>query len=205
VGAVQLPGRENRFGEPALHHMDEVVAGVVQAALPLMREKPFAFFGHSLGAIVALEVSRALARAAGPEPVHVIVSARRAPHLPPRGERLATLPREDLLDWLRRVNGTPKEVLQNRDLVDTFLPSLRADLNVDDTYESTPDPRLTSPLTAFGGSGDEETLPEEMEAWADYTAGPFAHRQFEGGHFFAFNQAQAATLAAVADVLRPSP
>lgn len=201
VAAVQPPGRESRFGEPPLHRMDDLAGGLIEAALPSMREKPFAFFGHSLGAIVALETSRALARAAMPQPVHVIVSARPAPHLPLRREPVAGLSRDELKDWLRRVNGTPEPVLKSDELMDLFLPTLRADLDIDDTYQSNAEPPLDCPLTVLGGIGDEEATPEELQAWSIYTAKRFTLRLFAGGHFFAFDKGRSAALAAVAEVL----
>jgi surfactin synthase thioesterase subunit len=181
--------------------MDDLVNGLIEAALPSMREKPFAFFGHSLGAIVALETSRALARRAMPQAVHVIVSARPAPHLPLRREPVAGLSRDELKDWLRRVNGTPEPVLENDELMDLFLPTIRADLEIDDTYRSEADPPLTCPLTALGGLSDPEATPTELQAWSSYTDKTFALRLFAGGHFFAFEQGQSAAIAAVTDVL----
>jgi len=201
VAAVQAPGRESRLGETPIHRMEELIGGLLGAALPFIREKPFAFSGHSLGAIVALETSRAMARAAMPQPLHLIVSARPAPHLPLRRAPVAGLSREGLKNWLRSVNGTPEAVLENDELMDLFLPTLRADLEIDDTYRPKADPPLACSLTALGGTGDEEAKPEELQAWSGYTAGSFSVRLLEGGHFFAFDQGRPAALAAVAGVL----
>lgn len=201
VAAVQPPGRESRFGEVPLSRMEDLIAGLIEAALPSMREMPFAFFGHSLGAIVALEASRALARAGEPQPIHVIVSARQAPHLSLRRERVAGLSRDGLTGWLRRVKGTPEAVLQSHELMDMFLPVLRADLEINDTYRSSPDPSLSCPLTVLGGSVDEAAAPEELQAWSSYTSGTFTFRLFEGDHFFPFNEGQSAVLAAITEAL----
>jgi len=201
AAAVQPPGRETRFAEPPLHRMDEFVAELIDAALPMMREKPFAFFGHSLGAIVALETTRALARGGLPQPRHVIVSARPAPHLLLRRERVAGLTRDGLIDWLRRVNGTPEAVLQSRELMDMYLPALRADLDVDDTYRSAADPPLHCPLTVLGGTADDEASPDELRAWSAYTTAECTLRLFDGGHFFAFGPLQSQVLAVVAAAL----
>jgi medium-chain acyl-[acyl-carrier-protein] hydrolase len=201
VAPVQPPGREDRFLEDPFHCMDDLIGALVHALLPWMGELPFAFFGHSLGAIVALEASRALALHGAHQPIHVIVSARAAPHLPLRRDPVAGLSREGLKQWLRRMNGTPDAVLQSREMMDMILPSLRADLDLDDRYRSTADPPLRCPLTVLGGVGDEEATPAELQAWSSYTTKTFAFRLIEGGHFFAFNQGRAAALAAIAEAL----
>ena len=198
---MQPPGREDRLAEVPFHRMDDLIGGLIQTLLPWMQELPFAFFGHSLGAIVALEASRALARHPLPQPVHVIVSARAAPHLPLRREPVAGLSRGGLERWLRRMNGTPDAVLQSREMMDMILPSLRADLDIDDKYRPRAAPPLRCPLTVLGGLGDDEATPEELQAWSTYTTGKFTFRLIEGGHFFAFNHAQSAALAAVAEAL----
>jgi surfactin synthase thioesterase subunit len=199
VVPVQPPGRENRLGEDPLRRLDDLVGALLEALLPWLRERPFAFFGHSLGAIVALEAARALALRQAPLPRHVILSARAAPHLPLRRAPVARLSREGLKRWLRQVNGTPEAVLQSREMMDLLLPLLRADLELDDNYRSTTEPRLGCPLTVLGGLNDNEATPEELEAWSGYTTNSFTLRLLEGDHFFVFNQAQSTALAAVAE------
>jgi medium-chain acyl-[acyl-carrier-protein] hydrolase len=201
VAPVQLPGREGRLAEDPLRRMDDLVEALIEALLPWMQELPFAFFGHSLGAIVALEAARAVARRQAPLPAHVILGARPAPHLRLRRAPVAGLSRESLKQWLREVNGTPEAVLQNREIMDLILPVLRADLDMDDNYSSSADPPLACPLTVLGGMRDQEATPEELEPWSAYTSNRFTLRLLDGDHFFPFNQAQSPALAAVADAL----
>lgn len=201
VVPVQPPGRENRFAEEPLRRMDEMVASLIDALRPLMSDLPFAFFGHSLGGIVALEVARSLARRQGPLPCHMIVAARPAPHLQLRRVPVADLSEEELETWLRGVQGTSEIVLESREMMDLILPVMRADLEIDDAYRSGPDPVLACSLTVLGGLHDEEARPEELREWARYTSGVFTLRLVEGNHFFPFNEVRPSVLAVVEEAL----
>jgi medium-chain acyl-[acyl-carrier-protein] hydrolase len=199
---IQPPGRENRFAEEPFRRMDDMVARLIDSLRPFMSDLPFAFFGHSLGGIVALEVARSLARRQDPLPCHVIVAARPAPHLPLRRVPVVDLSEEGLEAWVRGVHGTSEIVLQSREMMDLLLPVMRADLEIDDTYRSAPDPVLACPLTVLGGLHDKEARPEELEEWARYTIGGFTLRLVEGNHFFPFNEARPSVLAVVEEALR---
>jgi medium-chain acyl-[acyl-carrier-protein] hydrolase len=201
VMPVQFPGREERFREEPLQRMEDLVESLVEGLLPFISNLPFAFFGHSLGAIVALEVTRSLSTRHAPMPCHLFVSARPAPHMPLRRVPVLDHSREEIVQWLRQVGGTPELVLENRELMDLMLPVLRADLQIDDTYRSTADPVLTCPLTVLGGHHDEQAIPHELNAWAPYTSNSFALHILQGNHFFPFNESRSAALALVADAL----
>ena len=198
---IQPPGREDRFVEEPLRRMDDLVGSLIDSLRPFLTDLPFAFFGHSLGGIVALEVTRGLSRRQGPLPCHLIISARPAPHLRLRRVPVAQLSSEELTEWLRHVHGTSEIVLQSREMMDLLLPAMRADLEIDDTYRSAPDPVLACPLTVLGGLRDEEARPEELKEWERYTSCSFTLRLVEGDHFFPFNEARSSALAAVEEAL----
>jgi medium-chain acyl-[acyl-carrier-protein] hydrolase len=198
---IQPPGREDRFSEEPLRRMEVMVRSLIDSLRPLMSDLPFAFFGHSLGGIVALEVTRTLYRCHSPLPFHVIISARPAPHLRLRRVPVAQLSTEELKEWLRQIDGTPEIVLQSLEMMDLLLPAVRADLEIDDAYRSAPDPALACPLTVLGGLRDEEARPEELKEWERYTSRSFTLRLVEGNHFFPFNEARPAALSAVAKAL----
>jgi surfactin synthase thioesterase subunit len=182
--------------------MDSLVGALLDGLGNWIKDLPYVIYGHSLGAIIALEFTRALVLRNEPLPRLLLVSARTAPHLAVRRTPVSTLTRDGLKSWLRRINGTPEAVLQSREMMDLFLPVLRADLEIDDNYRSTPTPSLPCPLTVFGGLHDEETTPEELQAWSSYTGSQFTLRMLEGDHFFPFNQGRSAALAALANVLQ---
>lgn len=199
VRPVQLPGRGPRMGEAPF----AVAHALVEAFLPVMArylDKPFAFFGHSMGGAIAFELSRRLRRACGVEPRHLFISARRAPHLEHRGPIIYNLPEPEFREELRQLGGTPAEVLEHPELMEMLIPLLRADISVSQTYRCDTRHSLTCPLTVFGGLRDECDEPEGLAAWREHTVGRFDLKMFEGDHFF-INTAQRSILDAIKTAL----
>lgn len=183
VCPVQLPGRGSRMGEPAYTHVAPLVRTLSHVIGPFL-DKPFAFFGHSMGAVIAFELAQHLRREHGFEPVHLFVSARRAPHLPVSGSPIYDLPEPEFLEELRRLNGTPREVLEHRELMSLMLPTIRADFSICQTYDYMPKPPLDCPITAFGGLQDGDVTREQLEAWRNHTSDEFSLRMVPGDHFY---------------------
>ncbi|WP_051829787.1 MULTISPECIES: thioesterase II family protein [Streptomyces] len=184
---VLLPGREGRWNEPAARSTAELVEPLVQAlkALNALDGRPFALFGHSMGAGVAYALAlRCLAEPGLPGPVRLFVSGRPAPHLRPRLPSVHALPEEDFIARLRLLNGTPPEVLAERGLLEAFLPTLRADFALNETFRPVGAPVLDVPVTAFGGESDPLVHPDELLAWRAVTTGGFDLQMFEGDHFY---------------------
>lgn len=180
---IQLPGRGPRRQEEPMRRL----SAVVHALVPLIQEQsdcPFAFFGHSLGALLAFEVTRALRKISGPEPVHFFVSAARAPQLPDVDMPLHRLPDERLQAEVRRLQGTPEAILQDPQLMASLLPVLRADFALLETYLYTQDDPLELPITAFGGLQDQKVPQTALAAWREQTQQTFTLQMFPGNHFF---------------------
>jgi surfactin synthase thioesterase subunit len=194
VWAVQAPGRARRLREPPLERIELIVDEVLTAVAPDV-DVPMVVFGHSMGALVAFELARALRRHELPEPAQVFVSGHQAPHLPPVEPPTQGLPDEAFLERLRRLDGMPEEVLQHQELMAVFLPLLRADFAAAEAYEYRDEPPLSCGITAFGGRGDRLVLPEQLEAWRVHTIGCFDVHLLPGGHFFLHHSAP--TLLAV--------
>ena len=163
--------------------MLSLVQTIAPFLLPYL-DKPFAFFGHSMGALVSFELARLLHKEYKCSPSHLFVSGRRAPQVPDPDPPIHTLPNSEFLQELRRLNGTPEAVLQNDELMQLLLPTLRADFAVLETYVYTPQPLLDYPITAFGGLQDPEVCCEVLEAWRDQTRAAFSLHKFPGDHFF---------------------
>src|SRR5581483_4354247 len=125
VCPVQLPGREERLGEPPFTCMELLIEKLVEV-LRSSIDGPFAFYGHSLGALISFELARALRRLNGPTPIHLFVSGCPAPQLPPTDPPIHQMPDVEFVQALRRFNGTSEKILQNAELLFVLLPFLRA-------------------------------------------------------------------------------
>lgn len=183
VCAVQLPGRESRMSEPAYTSMDTLVAALIPALTPFF-DLPFAFFGHSMGSLIAFELTRALRRQQRRQPLHLFASGHRAPQIPDEDAPIYDLPEDEFIQELRDFNGTPEQVLQNAELMTLLLPVLRADFQTVGTYSYRPEPPLTCPISAFGGTQDQDVSQEQLGAWREQTTGEFSQRMYPGNHFF---------------------
>jgi medium-chain acyl-[acyl-carrier-protein] hydrolase len=193
---VQLPGRGSRMSEPLAVRLAPQVEALAAGLAPYF-DKPFAFFGHSMGALIGFELSRHLRRSGAPLPVHLFVSGHEAPHLPDLNPPLHALPEDQLLDKLRQLNGTPEEVLSHPELRELLIPILRADFTVCETYVYAPEPPLACPISAYSGLGDAYVDREEIEAWREHTTARFSIRMFPGDHFY-LNTARPYLLQALA-------
>jgi medium-chain acyl-[acyl-carrier-protein] hydrolase len=206
VCAVQPPGHESRLREEPLRRLAHLVAAAAEALAPGL-DRPFAIFGHSLGALVAFELVRHLRRESMPMPVRLFVSGHQAPQLPDLRKHIHQLPDDEFVSELRRYNATPEEVLRNPELMELLTPVLRADFEALETYVYRPEPPLPCPLSAFGGVADPEVSAEQLAGWREQAGGPYTERRFPGSHFFVQTE-QAAVLGAVAQDLGsplPSP
>src|SRR6185436_5725101 len=120
LAAVELPGSGYRHNAPYIRRMAPLSRIVAQELLPYL-EKPFVFFGHSMGALLCFETARNLRREKQRQPAHLFVSATEAPHRRSRDELLFGLPKSSLVKKLHEFGGAPVEVLQNDELLDLML------------------------------------------------------------------------------------
>lgn len=180
---IQLPGREERFREPRFTR----VAPLIDALAPLIAEhldKPFGIFGYSMGGLLGFELIRALRSMGAPSPRRLFVTARQAPQLIETRPSLYKLPDDQLFEELdKRYGGIPSEALKNPEIRSVFVPLLRADIEMIETYEYQDGAPLDCPISVFGGLTDRITH-DELAAWQAQTRHPVGVRQFDGGHFF---------------------
>jgi surfactin synthase thioesterase subunit len=188
VWAIQLPGREGRLSEPLLTDFTVLQQRLADELTPHL-DRPFAFFGHSMGAILAYEIARELRQRRLPTPERLYVSGRRAPTLPNLDPPLYPLPdREFIAELKRRFAGLPAVILAEPELLALFLPILRADLTMLERHHFKTDAVLDVPMTACGGQDDPQTSPAALAAWRELTTNEFAVRHFPGGHFYLHEQ-----------------
>ena len=190
VCPIQLPGRESRMGEEPYRDVRSLTADLLPVLLTLT-DRPLALYGHSLGALSAFEIARGLRAAGIGEPLHLFVSGRAAPHVADRRERLSTMPPEDLIQQLRALGGTDEKVLRNREVMGRFIPTLRADMAMNENYRHEARPPLRTPITAYGGTDDPRASGEDLLRWREITTASFELRLFSGGHFAMFDRAPA--------------
>ena len=183
VCSVELPGRGTRLSERPFTRLSPLLQTMAPALLSLL-DKPFAFFGHSMGGLVSFELTRLLRREYDLSPVHLFVSGRRAPQVQDLEPPLHTLPETAFLEELRRLNGTPQAVLENVELRQLLLPILQADFAVIETYEYTPNAPLKCPITVLGGMQDSKVKCKDLKAWREHTNAAFSLHLLPGDHFF---------------------
>lgn len=201
VCPVQLPGRESRLLEPPFTRLELLVQTLVPVLCPYL-SMPFAFFGHSMGALISFELAHQLRRQYGLGPVYLFVSGHRAPQILDPDLPIHQLPESEFVEELRRLNGTPKLVLQNAELMQLVLPVLRADFALCETYVYSTEAPLDCPISAFGGLQDSGVSRDQISAWRDQTNSSFTLSMFPGNHFF-LHSAQALILSAVSrDITR---
>lgn len=183
ICAIQLPGRGARLAEQpytSLPHLIEALAQVIARESRM----PFAFFGHSLGALLAFELARYCKRNYLPMPVHLFVSGCSAPQFRRPSRQMHELDDNAFIDVLRDYNGSPPEVLANTELMAFLLPTIRADFALVDNYIYRPSPLLTLPVSVLAGKRDDHDSPDGVNGWSRETANTCNVHWFEGDHFF---------------------
>ena len=197
VLGVQLPGHGMRIRERPLTAMDEIIAGLLPAVSKAVTGK-FVLFGHSMGALVALELARALQNAGSREPDHFIASACRAPK-DLRSDDWHELPDDKLIAALVSLGAEP-EPFEHDELREMMLPVLRADLEVVETFDTAEKSPLRCPITTIAGTDDPDAKPDLMDGWRRETKGAFHARTIAGGHFL-LEERLADMVKAVRDVV----
>ncbi|MBF0286685.1 MAG: thioesterase [SAR324 cluster bacterium] len=183
VHLVLLPGRENRFKESPytdinllVHDLSEVISEFLNI--------PYAFYGHSMGGLISFELTRYLRRCQQLCPSHLFISAHRAPQIPARFAPLHKLSPADFLETLRLLEGTPDQILGNREMMELMYPTLQSDLQMCETYQYSPEPPLQCPISTYGGVDDPRVSSQDLEEWGIQTYSDFQSNILAGGHFF---------------------
>jgi medium-chain acyl-[acyl-carrier-protein] hydrolase len=182
---IQLPGRENRLDHPPYRSLAQLIpdlADVLRLALE-QTPLPYAFFGYSMGSLIAFELIKYMALHHFSPITALIVAAANPPHWQRKAPNLHCLPDLDLIAELQRFNGTPNAVLQNPELMALLLPLLRSDFQLLETYCYQPAPPLPLPILALGGELDQTVTISALQQWQQHTV-KFTFQTFSGHHFF---------------------
>jgi len=184
ICSVTLPGHEGRFVEEPYRRVTKLVEDLAFEIFPLFN-KPFIFFGHSLGAHISYYLARYLRKNNKLCPLHMFVSGARAPHLQERPDSLHYKMEKDIfIKKLIELGGMADEILQNKELIDLFLPILRADLEILNTTEYYEEEPLDCGISSFGGLHDPRVSREDSEAWSEHTYDDFRLTMISGKHLF---------------------
>ncbi|HEY0696446.1 MAG TPA: alpha/beta fold hydrolase [Micromonospora sp.] len=190
VVPVEPPGRGSRIMESPLTSVEAITNDLIDRVVKRI-DRPYAIFGHSLGALVAFELARRLEYGQGRPVSHLFVSGHAAPQLPLPPDNDYLLPDAEFKVRLRELAGTPEEVLADEDLLDLVVPIIRADFQAADTYQWRPGLRLNCPMTVYGGQHDPEAMPDTLPRWKEHTTARCDVRVLPGNHFFLHHEERA--------------
>jgi surfactin synthase thioesterase subunit len=198
---VQPPGREARLREAPFESMQPLVEELAAVLVAAAQGRPYALYGHSLGALVAFETLREIRRRGDTEPVRLIVSGCVAPHLRyDDGPPVTGMSQQRLVQMLTELGGTPAMLLADPELLQLVLPAIRADFSVKESYQYASEAPLTVPITVLSSTDDPRAPEPAQQAWREQTLAGCAIHTLAGGHFAVFEQSQA-TLGRFAEAL----
>jgi medium-chain acyl-[acyl-carrier-protein] hydrolase len=181
---VNIPGRDARIREAPHRQLQTLIKPLTVGLIPHLN-KPFAFFGHSMGSLISFEVAAELRRASHSLPLHLFVSGRQPPHLPDSHPNFHALPENDFLRAVQESYGDlPEIILQDAELAGLFLSLMRADITMVETYHYDDETPLPCPITVYGGVQDTSVTGQALSAWKQHTTAGFRMKMFPGNHFF---------------------
>jgi len=183
LGLIQLPGRGRRFVDPLCTSVESMLQGLYPNFISELT-KPYMLFGHSMGALLAFELIRLLRRQRNTLPVLFMPAGRCAPQLRDKEEMTHLLSDDLFRKKVAEMEGTPKEILANEELMNLLLPLLRADFQISEAYRYYEEAPLACEIIAFAGDQDKNNSVDDLKAWGEQTTAAFETRIFSGGHFF---------------------
>lgn len=189
VCAIQLPGRENRINESSMTDIYEISRRIAYEIIEnQVRDKPFAFLGHSMGSLVSFEVVRYLRMRGYQLPGHIFLSSMNAPENTEINRYIHRLPDDEFIELINSLNGTPKEFFNDSRIQELFLPILRSDFKAVELYKYNSEEPFSVPITVLGGEDDKLISIQGLKRWRRETNSTFSLKLFQGDHFYFQNK-----------------
>ena len=183
VVSVQLPGRANRLREPLIKSMSEVMSHL-ETEIQTLLDKPFVLIGHSLGSRIAFEVLCFLEREGLRLPEHFVAAGSAGPHIPAFSKKTYDLSDNEFLEEIKKMGGTSDEFFNSPELLELYLPPLRADFQVAETHISESKHEFDMPVSVFGGKLDHDIALDDLKTWGRHFKLDLDIHLFPGNHFF---------------------
>jgi len=182
---LEYPGRGTRIKENFADNIVEVVDDLYNKIAPLLN-KPFALYGHSMGAKIAYLLAQRIRENDMPNPLHLFISGTDAPSVPSKKSPKHLLPKDEFIIAVRELGGLPDEILANQEMLEYFEPILRADFKLSESYGYKVKMPLKVPVTVM--IGDQEDMEEaDVLEWQSETTIPITLHKLPGNHFFIYH------------------
>ncbi|WP_165763841.1 thioesterase II family protein [Halalkalibacter urbisdiaboli] len=187
---LEIPGRGTRINESLCNTIEDIVDDTYRKISTIVDDGEYAIFGYSMGSLIGFELCRKLKENGHKMPVHLFTAALMSPNLIEKRETIHTLPNEEFLQELIKFNGFPNEIIENKAIMDFYLPILKADFEAIETYTYRKNKRnIDVNITTLYGKDDTVQM-EEIHAWANVTTGKHVTYEMMGDHFFILSQAE---------------
>jgi len=180
---IQPPGRSSRISETPLDNMSKLI-NEMGLVLPKILNKPYILFGHSLGSKIAFEIIRKSTSLHIPHPMFFIASGSAGPQKKNNRDITYNLNDDEFISKLEEMDGTPKDVINNKELMSIVLPTLKADFKISETYQFTGNKYFNIPLSVLGGEYDVDINLDDLKLWQYFFNSTSEITIFSGGHFF---------------------
>ena len=185
--AIELKGRGKRFSEDLYKDFEEAVDDILLNIKNKIMHHEYAIWGHSLGSLFAFELYYKICKENIKKPKHIFFSGSAAPSIMRKQKKIHMLPDDDFINEIVKLGGTPKEVLENKELLQLVIPILRNDMRISESYNyKEKSNKIACDITVFRGKDDDITL-EELLAWKNHCSGDFKAHTLDGNHFFINN------------------
>ena len=202
VSGCELPGHGARLTESPLDDQDAAALEIANTLEPLL-DRPYALFGHCLGAALAYEATRILRERGKAQPVRLFSSGARGPHLGIPIADVESMEDDEFIEHMHEAYSAPIEFLRHPEMRPLFLPMVRADARMTQRYRYTPGPPVSYPITAVAGETDPDVQMDHLEGWRQHTGSAVTTRIYPGNHFF-FLESAPRLLADFAGELEPN-